>query len=55
MSDLEKIKATAQRDADRTGKPMAVYNLNRFSPLYVVRSEIRDTAVYVAQPQAQEG
>ena len=35
---LDKIKAQAQRDADRTGKEMAVLNLNCFNPLYVVRS-----------------
>ncbi len=54
MNNLEKAKAMAQRDADRTRKPMAVYNLNRFSPLYVVRSEIHDSAVFVAQPSQEE-
>lgn len=34
----ERIMAMAQRDANREGKPMAVLNLNQFSPLYVVRA-----------------
>lgn len=38
MNNLEQIKAAAQRDANREGRPMVIYNLNPHSPLYVVRS-----------------
>lgn len=38
MSKLEQIKKQAQREADRTGLSMGVFNLNRVgSALYVVR------------------
>jgi len=37
MSKLERTLACAQRDADRERRPMAVLNVNQFSPLYVVR------------------
>ena len=33
----EQIIARAQRDADRTGKSLAILNLNTSSPLYVIR------------------
>ena len=33
----EKIIAKAQQEADRTGRSLAVLNLNCFSPLYVIR------------------
>jgi hypothetical protein len=33
----ERILAQAQRDANREGRPMAVLNLNPYSPLYVIR------------------
>lgn len=38
MNELEKIKARAQADANREGKPLMIFNLNRFSPLYVIRT-----------------
>lgn len=35
---FDKLKLQAQRDANRTGKRLAVLNLNKFSPpLYVIR------------------
>ena len=37
MTQLDKIRALAQRDANRIGRPLAVLNLNPYSPLYVVR------------------
>jgi len=39
MTQLEKIRALAKRDANNTGKPLVIYNLNRFNPLYVVRTD----------------
>lgn len=38
MDKLDKIRVIAQRDADRTGKPLAILNLNRYNPLYVIRT-----------------
>ena len=35
---LDKIRLKAQQDADRQNKPVAILNLNRFNPLYVIRS-----------------
>jgi len=37
MATLESVRKLAQRDANRIGRPLAILNLNRFSPLYVVR------------------
>lgn len=38
MHNLEKAIAEAEKTANREGKPVAIYNLNSFSPLYVIRS-----------------
>lgn len=38
MSKLDRIIATAQQDADRTGNTLLIFNLNPYSPLYVIRS-----------------
>jgi hypothetical protein len=38
MTKLEKIIALAQSDADRTGNTLLVFNLNPYSPLYVIRN-----------------
>lgn len=35
---LERIKVMAQRDANRTGDKLAILNLNRFNPMYVIRN-----------------
>jgi hypothetical protein len=43
MSKLEQVRAIAQRDANANKRPFAILNLNRFSPLYVVR-EVPPTA-----------
>ena len=37
MITLENIMKTAQRSANQDRRPMTVWNLNRYSPLYVVR------------------
>jgi hypothetical protein len=37
MKSKQDVIALAQRTANREGKPMAVLNLNSFSPIYVVR------------------
>lgn len=37
MNSLEQIKKRAQQDANREQARMMVFNLNRFSPLYVIR------------------
>jgi hypothetical protein len=37
MTPLEQITVRAQHAANREGRPMAVLNLNSYSPLYVVR------------------
>jgi hypothetical protein len=37
MTALERIKVTAQRDANRTGEKLAILNLNCFNPMYVIR------------------
>lgn len=34
---LDKLREKAQRDANRDGKALVILNLNRFSPLYVIR------------------
>ena len=38
MNKLDRIIATAQQDADRTGNTLLIFNINRYSPLYVIRS-----------------
>jgi len=43
MNALERIKRDAQATANREGKPMVVYNLNCYAPLYVIR-DYRDGA-----------
>ncbi len=55
MKTLERVKLMAQREANRDGKPMVVMNLNRYSPLYVVREHLptrpmSDAIVFVAYP-----
>jgi hypothetical protein len=37
MTQLEKIKRDAQAAANRDGRPVAVFNLNLYNPLYVMR------------------
>jgi hypothetical protein len=37
MITLDNIRKSAQREADRDRRPMTIFNLNRYSPLYVVR------------------
>jgi len=39
MHSLEAIRRKAQADADREGRAVVILNLNRFSPLYVVRED----------------
>lgn len=54
---LEAAKARAQHFADKEGKTHLVLNLNRFSPLYVVKEgEPRgsDDEVFVATPSQKE-
>jgi len=34
---LESIRSKAQQDANRTNRSLVILNLNRYSPLYVVR------------------
>ncbi len=57
MNDLNKIKARAQQDANREQAKMMVFNLNRFSALYVIRNYDEraigsDSLVAVIEPQA---
>jgi len=40
MTKLERLRVVAQQAADRDGKPKVILNLNRYSPLYVVRDAI---------------
>lgn len=52
----DKAIVMAQREANREGKPMAVLNLNVYSPLYVIRqwnAAFKDCrqVVHVAQPE----
>jgi hypothetical protein len=52
MSNLDKAKTMAQREADKTHRTMLVLNLNPFSPLYVVREwsqRARDSTDFVAE------
>jgi hypothetical protein len=37
MTKLDQVRKLAERDATRLGRPLAILNLNPFSPLYVVR------------------
>lgn len=37
MNKLDQVRKIAERDATQFGRPMAILNLNPFSPLYVVR------------------
>lgn len=39
MHSLAEIRAKAQASANRDGKPVVILNLNRFSPIYVVRQD----------------
>ena len=55
MNQLDKIKRDAQSAANRSGDPVAVFNLNPYSPLYVMRSlpahaGVPKNAVFVAYP-----
>jgi len=34
---LESIRAKAQKDANASGRELVIYNLNPYSPLYVIR------------------
>jgi hypothetical protein len=43
-AQLEKVKGRAQFAANLEGKPMAILNLNQFSPLYVIRTWVDDMA-----------
>lgn len=59
MHNLESIRREAQAAADRDGRAMVILNLNRFSPLYVVRSvwhgaESDSAFVERVEPQATE-
>lgn len=57
MATLDQTLQSAQRAANRERKPMAVLNLNPFSPLYVVRDwDDRYTGdkVLVARVEPQE-
>jgi hypothetical protein len=55
MSKLEQIRLLARRDATRIGRPLAILNLNPFSPLYVVREVPKATRpgelVEIIQPE----
>lgn len=37
MNALEQIRQRARLSANASGRPVVILNLNRFSPLYVVR------------------
>jgi hypothetical protein len=37
MNNLDRIRDLAKKDATRQGRPLAILNLNRFNPLYVIR------------------
>jgi hypothetical protein len=37
MNNLNQALALAKKEANRTGEPVAVYNLNPFGRLYVIR------------------
>ena len=53
MSPLERITKRAQDDANRTGKPVHIYNLNAMRPLYVMRGDLGDKGrVTIIHPQA---
>jgi hypothetical protein len=44
MITLDNIMKRAQREANMDRRPMTVWNLNRYSPLYVVRQARDDDA-----------
>jgi hypothetical protein len=55
VKTLEQVKLMAQREANRTGSPQCVLNLNRIGmALYVVRGHNaempQDRVVFVAHP-----
>lgn len=59
MHNLEAIRRKAQAAADREGRAVVILNLNRFSPLYVVRSawhgaESDSAFVERVEPRAME-
>ena len=62
MITLENILKTAQREANRERRAMTVWNLNRYSPLYVVRLACEGDAtrkgpgtfVATVQPEARD-
>lgn len=59
MNNLEAIRRKAQAAADREGRAVVILNLNRFSPLYVVRSvwhgaESDSAFVERVEPRAME-
>ena len=37
MNKLEQLKRRAQEQANINSRPMAILNLNQYSPLYVIR------------------
>lgn len=37
MNSLQKIRIKAKQTANNEGNPVAIYNLNQYSPLYVIR------------------
>ena len=58
MTPKKLILAKALFDAERTGKPVMVLNLNRYNPLYVIRDFderllFSDTLVAVVEPPAK--
>ena len=60
MTQLEQIKARAQSDANREGKPLAILNLNPYAPLYVIRGwddryETIGHRDFVAKIEPQQG
>jgi hypothetical protein len=57
MKNLQQLAVKAQQEANRAQKPMAVLNLNRFQPLYVIREWAADMEgspglVYKIEPKA---
>lgn len=57
MTKLQQIRQIAQTAADRSSKAVLILNLNRFSPLYVVREFdeallFSDRLVEVVEPRA---
>lgn len=57
MNNLQAIRRRAQAQADRESRPLAILNLNSFSPLYVIRAadagiETARGFVEIVRPQA---